>query len=692
MRRSEIARALGVPPDDRAGFRRILRALADRGEITVIRRNRYVRTREADLAVGILHLTDRGFGFLIPDDGSPEIYIAPEHTSTAMHRDRVLVRILSGPAGVRRRGAPAGAEKKSAGKVVRIIERANDTIVGTLRRTRHFFYVIPDDPRFSHDVYVPKPADRKAEPGMKVVVRLLPWENRHVNPEGEVVEVLGRSGRPEIEILSIIRKHRLPQIFPAPVEKAAKRFKPRVTDRDRSGREDLRDLLLFTIDPEDARDYDDAVSIEKTSGGGWKLGVHIADVSHYVRPGTALDREARERAVSVYLVDRVIPMLPLELSAGICSLRENEDRLARSVFIWIDSNRRPMRHRVVSSVIRSRRRFTYAEVQAILEGDTDGAPAEIVKAVRSMDRLASALRARRFERGAIDLDMPEARVVLDDRARPTGVRIEKNNRSHQLIEEFMLLANGAIARHLVHARYPGIFRVHDPPAQERLEGFAAFVRSLGYRPGASLSRDAVSAVLRRARGRPEEHAVKVALLRSMKRAVYSTKPTAHFGLAVRPYLHFTSPIRRYADLVVHRILDACLRGEPAGVEPEELARIAQHITRREQAAEEAERDSQDLMKMALLQRQIEKGPLQTYDAVITEVRNFGLFIELPDLMVNGLVHIGQLGGDLYRFDRGRSALVGRSSGERFRAGQLLRVVPARVDPYKRQYDFALARD
>jgi ribonuclease R len=688
MRRSELARALRAEPDERADLRRILRDLVQEGELAIVRHNRYLRARDADLVAGRIQIAERGFGFLTPDHGGAELYIAADHTSTAMHGDHVLVRTIERP-----RRKPGITDAKQEGQVVRILERAHRTMVGTLRRSRHFHYVIPDDPRIIHDIYVPAPKPPlEAAPGAKVVVRMLPWENRHVSPEGEIVEVLGSAMDPGVDILSIVRRLGLPRSFPERVKDAARSAPGSLSAADREGRLDLRSCTIFTIDPEDARDHDDAVSLEPADDNGWKLGVHIADVGAYVQEGTDLDCEARERATSVYLADRVLPMLPEEFSAGICSLREGEERLAQTVFAWFDAASRLTRYEIHPSVIRSKCRTTYAEVQSVLDGRREGNAAGLAEPLNAMAELAGKLRARRLKRGALDLDMPEARVVVDDAGRPADIRVEESDPAHRLIEEFMILANEIVARHLVNAKYPAVFRVHEPPFEDRLQEFAEFARSLGLRVGDPSRREELRSVIDQARRTAHEHLIKMALLRSMNRAVYRAKPLGHFGLAARLYLHFTSPIRRYPDLVVHRILERCRRGEPPGHTPESLEEIARHASQREQKADEAERESQELMKLKFVMRQIDEHTIEVYDAIVTGVRSFGLFVELPQLQVSGMVHIGQLGGDFYRYSRSRGALVGRTSRRRFAVGDRLRVLPYRVDPHKRQYDFALARD
>src|SRR6266699_1922185 len=457
--KSEVAKALGRKSGVRMGLSQVLRDLERAGEIARIRKNRYVLPPAADLIAGKLHIHQAGYGFLISEKaGESDIFIAAENTGTAMHGDRVVARIS--------RDAPYGRIKgRREGRVIRILERAHDTIVGTLQRSRNFYYVVPDDPRFVHDIYV-RPAsqnlkeDRRSQTaarvGDKVVVRLDAWESRHVNPEGEIIEVLGPATAPGIDMLSIIRKYDLPTEFPKTVLDEANRIPQSVEQKLAHGREDLRDKFIVTIDPDDARDFDDAIDVEKIDNQGWRLGVHIADVSAYVIPGSALDREARRRGNSVYLPDRVIPMLPERLSNGVCSLNPDVDRLTHSVFIQFDKSGRAKNARFGKSVIRSAKRLTYKEAYAILKTKPNG---ELSQRLHIAWELASLLRRKRFEQGSLDLDFPEVKVYLDPTGKPIRLERVENDQSHQLIEEFMLAANEAVARELRHRSIATIYRV-----------------------------------------------------------------------------------------------------------------------------------------------------------------------------------------------------------------------------------------
>ena len=692
LNKIDIGRKLDLTGSERVALRKILRELERAGEIARIRKNRYVLPAEADLIAGKLSIHPAGYGFLSPEkSGEPDVFIAAENIGTAMHGDRVVARVL--------RDAPSDRIKgRREGRVIRILERAHDTIVGTLQRSRNFYYVVPDDPRFVHDIYVrPEPDQQSGTPanvGDKVVVRLDAWESRHINPEGEIIEVLGPASMPGIDMLSIIRKYHLPAEFPKDVLDQAERISEQVEAQQFRGREDLRKEFIVTIDPDDARDFDDAVQVEKTPSG-WRLGVHIADVAAYVEPGTPLDREARMRGNSVYLPDRVIPMLPERLSNGVCSLNPGVDRLTHSVFIHFDKNGVAKSARFTRSVIRSAHRLTYKQAYAIL---TSPPPDRLGEQLHLAWELASLLRRKRFQHGSLDLDFPEVKVWVDKEGHPVKLERVENDESHQLIEEFMLAANEAVARELKKRAIPTIYRVHENPDPEKLAEYREFVLSFNYRVGDLTHRTELQRLVASIRGKPEEQALKVALLKSLKRARYSAQPLGHYGLAKANYLHFTSPIRRYADLVVHRALASDgaphRRGDsnhrPYRADMGEIASIAEHISATERNAADAEIDAAQMKKLEFFQRQLDQRNPQIFRAAIIDVRNYGLMVELPDALITGLIHVSALTDDFYSFEPARRQLIGRRSRKRFSVGDQLSVFVARVDAFKRQVDFALA--
>src|SRR5947209_4935273 len=711
LNKSELAKALGRKSGVRMGLSQVLRDLERAGEIARIRKNRYVLPPAADLIAGKLHIHQAGYGFLIPDTpGQPDIFIAAENIGTAMHGDRVVARISRDSPDDRIKG-------RREGRVIRILERAHDTIVGTLQRSRNFYYVVPDDPRIVHDVYVGQVSNSpqgesavadlplavsKVAPqiGDKVVVRLEAWESRHVNPEGEIIEVLGPASAPGIDMLSIIRKYHLPTEFPRDVLDQAKGIPETVDARQFEGREDLRGEFIVTIDPDDARDFDDAIHVEKI-GSGWRLGVHIADVAAYVEPGSPLDREARRRGNSVYLPDRVIPMLPERLSNVVCSLKPGVDRLTHSVFIHFDKNGVVRSARFAHSVIRSVHRLTYKQAYAIL---TSPLRDQLGERLHLAWELAVLLRKKRFQHGALDLDFPEVKVWVDKQGHPVKLERVENDESHQLIEEFMLAANEAVARELKKRAVPTVYRVHENPDPEKLAEYREFALSFNYKVGDLTHRAELQRLLAEIRGKPEEQALKVGLLKSLKRARYDPQSLGHYGLAKTNYLHFTSPIRRYADLVVHRALGRDGTPLPSAVSRTaerrsrsdapyhmgEIASIAEHISATERNAADAEIDAAQMKKLEFFQRQLGEGNPQIFSATIVDVRNYGLMVELPDALLTGLIHVSSLADDFYIFEPGRRQLIGRRSRKRFRVGDNLSVFVARVDQFKRQVDFAIA--
>jgi ribonuclease R len=697
----EIARELGLKTNQSVAVRKELRELERSGEIARIRKNRYVLPPTADLVTGTIQIHQAGYGFLTTEkSGESDLFIAAENTGTAMNGDRVVARIS------RETPSRRGKDRRplSEGRVIRILERAHDTIVGTLQHSRNFHYVVPDDPRLVHNVYVRPVAaisdrrhrgrekgDRRSEiaatVGDKVVVRLDSWESRHVNPEGEIVEVLGPATAPGVDLLSIIRSYHLPTEFPKAVIDEADRIPQTIDDDMLKGRDDLRKKFIVTIDPDDARDFDDAIDVERVGNQEWRLGVHIADVAAYVKPDSALDREARRRGNSVYLPDRVIPMLPERLSNGVSSLKPGVDRLTHSVFIQFDRNGRIKAARFAKSVIRSARRLTYKDAFAILKSP---ARDELSERLHVAWELAALLRRKRFEQGSLDLDFPEIKVRLDENGKPVRLERIENDESHQLIEEFMLAANEAVARELKNRTIPTIYRVHENPDPEKLAEYRELILSHNYRVGDLSHRAELQRFLASIRGKPEEPALKIGLLKSLKRARYLPQPVGHFGLAKTNYLHFTSPIRRYADLVVHRALAERDQKRQARADMGQLASIAEHISATERTAAEAEIEAVRMKKLEFFERQLAERDPQVFRALIVDIRNYGLVIELPDVLLSGLVHISALTDDFYVLDSTQRRLIGRRTRKRFAIGDELRVFVARVDRFKRQIDFALA--
>ncbi len=702
MDKMELSKAIKFPSDRRAELRAELKEMEQAGLIATIRKDRYVLPETANLVTGTMQFHTGGNAHVINEKkGNVDLFVSQANAGTAMHGDQVVVQIVH--EGVRQRADSSRVE----GRVIRILQRASDTVVGTFQQGKKSAYVTPDDARFPHDVCLhPGTAKlpRAPQVGDKVVVKLDPWENERVNPEGEVIELLGPATDPGVDMLSIIRKYHLAEEFPADVVREAEAIPETVDPREAAKREDLRAMMIITIDPDDAKDFDDAIHVERLRDGGWRLGVHIADVSHYVRPGTALDKEARARGNSTYLADRVIPMLPERLSNGVCSLKARVDRLTTSAFIDFDRGGKIKAARFAKTVIHSAARLTYRQAFAILQNqpvpptpnyerggkvhlDSKPVPLDVTPALRERIEtaweLASLLRRNRFAEGSLDLDFPEVKVWLDDQGRADRLEKVENDISHQLIEECMLSANEVVAREIKNRRVPGIYRIHEDPEPERLDEYRQLAATYGIRAGDMTQRREVQKVLEAIKGTPEEYALKLAFLKSLKRAAYGIDPLGHYGLAKVNYTHFTSPIRRYADLIVHRILSGVNGSQ------KDFAEAAEHISKTERVSADAEKDSTMLKKMEFFQRQLAARDPQEFRAVVVDVRSYGLFVELPDVMVSGLVHVSALPDDFYTFDSVRLAFVGRSTQRRFKLGDELRVIVVRVDAYKRQMDFEI---
>jgi len=692
----ELGKALGRKSGVRMNLNAILREMEQAGEIARIRKNRYVLPSEADLVTGTLHVHQAGYAFLPREKpGEQDLFISAGNTSTAMHGDRVVARITRDEPYARARSGQGRAE----GRIIRVLERAHDSLVGTLEQSKNFFYVVPDDPRIVHNVYVqvppPAPLPRRPNRGDKVVVRLEPWASRHVNPEGQIIEVLGPSSAPGVDMLSVIRKYHLPTEFPREVLTEAEAVSETVGEEMFQGREDLRDRFVVTIDPDDARDFDDAINVERLPGGGWSLGVHIADVAAYVTAGSALDREAYKRGNSVYLPDRVIPMLPERLSNGVCSLNPNVNRLTHSAFIEFTKQGRTKSCRFARTVIRSARRLTYREAYAMLQAPPND---ELGERLHVAWELASLLRKNRFQQGSLDLDFPEVKVRLDDLGKPVRLERIENDESHQLVEEFMLAANEAVARELKNRSMPAVYRVHEDPDADRLAEYRELVLSYDYKVGDLTNRSELQRLLASLHGKPEEQALKIGLLKSLKRARYAPQPLGHYGLAKTNYTHFTSPIRRYADLVVHRQLGrlcAPPRGDAAAsgfYDVAKISAIAEHISITERVAADAEMDSVKMKKLEFFQLQLDARDPQIFRAAVIDAKNYGLLVELPDVLITGMVHVSSLTDDFYVFHPSQRKFIGRQSRRQFKVGDQLRVFVARVDVFKRQVDFAVAEE
>ena len=688
MTATEIADALKVSGKQRKHFQKVLNEMVVEGTIVVIRNKRYSLGASADLVAGVLTVARSGNGYVNSAEDTDDLFVPSGNMGVALPGDRVLARIEQPRPGRR------GAERtRPEGRIIRILERSRRDIVGTLRSTGRFYYVLPLSPAYAQDFYVDDP--REAQLNDRVVARFANWENKHVNPEAEIVEVLGPADSPAVDTVSIMRQYNLPEEFPEEGMREAERASEAM---DRPGKRlNLRNQLILTIDPERARDFDDALSLKRDSDGNRVLGVHIADVSHFIRPGSAMDTEAALRGNSVYLPDKVIPMLPEQLSNGICSLRPGEDRLAFSAFLTFNSSGKMIERSFAKTVIRSRHRLTYEQAMSYLDaGARDkrqdagkkNLPPDAMALLRDLNKLAQQLRKKRFARNALDLDMPEIEVFFGDDGRIVDVRTAVNDESHQLVEECMLAANEAVAAELTDRGFPLIHRYHAPPSESRIEDLTIELEQMGFHPGDLKNRRNLSNFLKTVQDDPLAYDVQLAVLRSMNRAVYSATLSGHFGLAKKMYTHFTSPIRRYPDLAVHRQLAAALSGRSGSrYDKKSLASISESCSQTEQTAEEAERELLEIKKCRFLADQLESGDLQVYKAVVVKVMNFGLFVDVPRLRVQGLVHVSSISDRFVRFSQRSAAL--RDGREVYKAGRRINVSVSKVDFDKRRIDFVL---
>ncbi len=680
----ELLRRLGLQRKDQKPLQETLVRLEKSGRILLTKNQRYILAGEADLVPGVIRINRQGRGFLQPDDrNTPEIVVESNATSTALHGDRVLVRRDL------RRGPPRPPGAQATGSVVRVLERKRAQLVGTLQQSKQFYFVIPDDPRIPHDIYVPLPRDtgRLPQIGDKVVVELLEWESRHTNPEGAIIEVLGPPDAEGVDMLSVLRQYQLPLHFPKNVlREAAEIARVRAAGTplpaDLAGRVDCRRHPVITIDPDDAKDFDDAICLEPQPGGNFKVWVHIADVSHYVKTGGALDEEARKRGNSTYLVDRVIPMLPEALSNELCSLKPGADRLTKCVEFLVSADGRVLNAKYYSAVIHSQRRFTYKEALAVIQSTTPGDAIE--RMLQQAHTLAQHIRRRRFADGSLDLDFPDSKIRLDEKGRVLRIERIENDVSHQLIEEYMLLANEAVAARLMALRRPSVYRIHEPPDERRLQEYREDVVSHQIPCGNLSQRGEVQKLMRRLNALPAGPALKIGFLKSLMRARYAVEPLGHYGLSKAKYTHFTSPIRRYADLLVHRSLfDQA--GPPLAV----LREAAIHISDTERTSADAERDSKDVKLYAYLNAQLHSGQREKYPALVVETRNFGFFVDVSALAMSGLVHLSSMEDDFYVYDQSRGNLVGRRTRRIIQPGDKLIVQVHKVDTFKKQVDFQL---
>jgi ribonuclease R len=675
----DILRHLDLEKEERRRVRELLRGLAEEGKVVKIRGNRYGLPGKMDLVIGRVKCHPDGYGFVIAETpGEEDVFLSPRHLREAMHGDRVVARVES----VRRRG--------KEGRIIRVLERRLRKVVGKFMRGKNYSYLIPEDERILQEVYIPEGETKRARPNQIVVAEITRYPTERERPEGRVIQILGYPDDPEVEPQIILHKYDLPFRFSTAALKEARGIPPRIAPHEYVDRVDLRGIPTFTIDGEKARDFDDAVSLEEEKDGGFTLYVSISDVSHYVKEGGALDEEAYLRGTSVYFPDRAVSMFPAELSNEICCLQPKVDRMTFTVELRFDAKGEQKGTRFYPSVIRSRERLTYTIVRKILV-DQDAELRErykpLLAPLEGMASLSQKLRVKRMERGTIDFDLPEPEVILNLQGETEEIIRAERNLAHQLIEEFMIAANEAVAHFMEKSGYPSVYRVHEPPQRGAIEEFRRFISHLGYRMGKDWddSPRELQKVLLEVEGRPEKRVVNNILLRSMKWAKYSPQNVGHFGLASDAYTHFTSPIRRYPDLIVHRLLKEALAKGKADITEEELGKKTEHLSHRERVAMEAEREILDRYRVRFMRDKLG----EVFEGVISGVMAFGFFVELKDIFVEGLVRITSLHDDYYHYQEKRYCLMGEKTHRVFKIGDPVRVKVEHVDTERRQIDLGL---
>ena len=683
----ELVSVFDINPDEYRAFKKTLKTMEKEGLIFRTKKDKFALPERLGLITGKLQAHAKGFGFLIQEiEGEKDVFIPSSFINGAMNGDRILVQIT--------REDKNG--KKREGEVIQILERANTKIIGVYEDSKNFGFVIAEDTRISQDIFISKKDRNGAKDGDVVVVEITKWPEKRRSPEGVVKEVLGQKGDKGLDILTIIKKYGLPEEFPPKVQAFASGIDEEIPLKEYKRRKDLRDVRMVTIDGEDAKDLDDAVSIERLDNGRYRLGVHIADVSHYVREKNPLDKEALKRGTSVYLIDRVIPMLPKKLSNGICSLNPKVDRLTLSCIMDIDSSGKVLDHEIVESVIRTNERMTYTDVTKILK-DNDPELSKrydyLLDDFKAMEELCNILYKKRTKRGAIDFEFEESKIILNEFGKPIDIKPYEREIANRIIEEFMLVCNETVAEHMFWSHLPFVYRIHEDPDEEKLEKFREFIYNLGYivKWNGEVKPRNLQEILEKVRGKKEETVVSTLLLRSMMRAKYSPECVGHFGLAAKYYCHFTSPIRRYPDLQIHRIIKEFINGKIDDDRSKKLTALVDYAARQssetENIATEAEREVDDLKKAEYMLDRIG----EEFEGIVSSVTSFGMFVELPNT-IEGLIHITALDDDYYIYDENHLCLMGERTKKIYRLGDFVKVRCSKVDIPNREIYFDMVED
>lgn len=686
LKRHELCIMLDVPSDDVYMFDEVINSLISEGVIIETKKGKIIPSEKLNIFTGIFTGNQKGYGFVTVESMEKDVFIPADHTGGALNKDKVMIKITK----------QSHDDLRSEGEVIRIIEKGILETVGTFESVKNFGFVIPDDKKIGQDIFIPSGKTKGAVDGHKVVVKITKRSDGNINPEGTITEIIGHINDPGVDIMSIIKQFDLPGEFPDDVLKQIENIdSDKIDEKSLVGREDFRNIQTVTIDGDDSKDFDDAVSIEKLENGNYLLGVHIADVTEYVTENSPLDKEALKRATSIYLVDRVIPMLPHKLSNGICSLNPNVDRLALSCMMEINSKGVVVSHKTSKSVIKSDKRMTYNIVNEILENDNEQYKeeyADFLAMFNTMLELRNILLNKRKKRGSVNFDLPECKIILNDIGEPIEIKPHERNTATSVIEEFMLICNETIAEDYFWQELPFVYRNHEAPNEEKIKKLTQFIYNFGYRFKGNtedIHPKAIAQLLESISGKPEEHIISRVILRSMKQAKYMAENLGHFGLAAKYYCHFTSPIRRYPDLQIHRIIKENLSG---GLNQKRinhynriLANVSEQSSKRERLAEEAERETDNLKKVQYMTKHIG----ETFTGIISGVTNWGIFVELPNT-VEGLIALNNLVDDFYLFDPDKMCVIGEHTKKKYSLGDKIKIVVDKADVNNRTIDFLLA--